>query len=71
MSRGAVVVFEKQRRKKMYQVAERMYNIYHLMRRLGGASGRISAVVNFMVHFYEGEDLVQWSSLNRRGSVQA
>ncbi len=59
ISRGAVVVFEKQGRKKLYQVAERMYNIYHLMRRRGGHSSRIGAVVNFMVLFYESEPLVR------------
>ena len=59
ISRGAVVVFEKQGRKKLYQVAERMYNIYHLMRRRGGPSSRIGAVVNFMIHFYESEHLVR------------
>ena len=59
ISRGAVVVFETQGRKKLYQVAERMYNIYHLMRRRGGPSSRIGAVVNFMIHFYESEHLVR------------
>ncbi len=59
VSRGAVVVFEKQGQKKLYQVAERMYNIYHLMRRRGGHSSRIGAVVNFMVLFYENEPLVR------------
>ncbi len=59
ISRGAVVAFEENGRKKRYQVAERMYNIYHLMRRRGGASGRIWAVVNFMIQFYEREDLVR------------
>ncbi len=59
VSRGAVVVFEKNGRKKWYQVAERMYNIYHLMRRRGGPSGRIWAAVNFMIQFYQSDDLVQ------------
>ena len=59
ISRGAVVVFETQGRKKFYQVAERMYNIYHLMRRRGGPSSRIGAVVNFMIHFYESDLLVR------------
>jgi tetratricopeptide (TPR) repeat protein len=58
ITRGAVVVFEKKGRKKWYQVAERMYNIYHLMRRRGAPSGRIWAVVNFMISFYEHDQLV-------------
>ncbi len=59
ISRGAVIVVEKKGRKKLYQVAERMYNIYHLMRRRGGPSSRIWAVVNFMISFYEREHLVR------------
>jgi len=58
ITRGAVAVFEKKGRKKWYQVAERMYNIYHLMRRRGAPSGRIWAVVNFMIHFYERDHIV-------------
>ena len=58
ISRGAVEVFEEKGRRKWYQVAERMYNIYHLMRRRGAPSNRIWAVVNFMIHFYESDHLV-------------
>jgi tetratricopeptide (TPR) repeat protein len=57
ISRGAVEVFEERGRKNWYQVAERMYNIYHLMRRRGAPSSRIWAVVNFMIHFYESDHL--------------
>jgi tetratricopeptide (TPR) repeat protein len=56
-TRGAVVVFEKKGRKKWYQVAERLYNIYHLMRRRGSPSSRIRGLVNFMILFY-GDQLV-------------
>ena len=55
MSKGAVVVAERKGGKKWYQVAERMYNIYHLMRRRGTPVKRVRAVVNFMVSFYEPE----------------
>ena len=41
-----------------WKVAERMYNIYYLMRRRGEPSSRVRAVVDFMVHFYVDEDLV-------------
>jgi len=57
--KGAVVVTEEKARKKWYQVSERMYNIYHLMRRRGTASRRIKAVVRFMVHFYGKDELVK------------
>jgi tetratricopeptide (TPR) repeat protein len=35
-----------------------MYNIYHLMRRRGGEANRVRAVVDFMVHMYDEEGLV-------------
>ncbi len=35
----------------MYQVSERMYNLYHLLRRRG--SGRVHAVVEFIVDYYD------------------
>jgi len=56
--RGAVEIKGKGRRQK-YQVAERLYNIYYLMRRHGGKSSRVRATVEFMLHFYEGEELVK------------
>jgi len=55
--RGAVEIRGKGRRQK-YQVVERLYNIYYLMRRHGGKSSRVRATVDFMLHFYEGEELV-------------
>ena len=57
--RGAVTVYDQRGRTKRYQVAERMYNIYHLMRRRGQASSRVQFVVRFMIHFYEGDELVR------------
>jgi tetratricopeptide (TPR) repeat protein/Cdc6-like AAA superfamily ATPase len=56
--RGAVASVREGKRIKKYQVVERIYNIYHLMRRRGGPSNRVKAVVNFMVNFYGQEDLV-------------
>ena len=57
VERGAVVLVDGEGRKKRYQVAERMYNIYYLMRRRGAPSRRVKAVVNFMVSFYGEEEL--------------
>lgn len=56
--RGAVTVVDKSGRSNYYQVAERMYNIYHLMRRRGRAASRVRAVVRFMIHLYRGDELV-------------
>lgn len=57
VDRGAVSVFSEQSGKKTYQVAERMYNIYYLMRRRGGPSSRIRAAVNFIVGMYAPDEL--------------
>ncbi|MHB0946811.1 MAG: tetratricopeptide repeat protein [Sedimentisphaerales bacterium] len=59
IERGAVVEVKETGRTKKYQVAERMYNIYYLMRRPGAPSMRVKALVKFMTHFYEPEDLVK------------
>jgi len=58
MERGAVVLADEHKRTKSYQVAERMYNIYYLMRRRGAPSRRVKALVMFMVNFYEREQLI-------------
>ena len=50
--RGAVAVILEGPRKKCYQVAERMYNIYYLMRRRGAPSWRVRTVVKFIVGMY-------------------
>ena len=57
-ARGAVRVVDQRGRAKVYQVAERLYNVYHLMRRRGQASARVKAAVRFMVRYYEGDRLV-------------
>ncbi|MCG8603620.1 AAA family ATPase, partial [bacterium] len=59
VERGAVEVVDQKGKSKWYQVAERMYNIYHLMRRRGQPFGRVRAVVRFMVIFYESKELVK------------
>lgn len=56
--RGAVMVVDEKPRKKLYQVSERLYNIYYLMRRRNHPSNRVRAVVTFMVYYYQ-DDLVQ------------
>ncbi|WP_437670324.1 ATP-binding protein [Sorangium sp. So ce131] len=55
--RGAVVE-EGQGRRLRYRLSERLYNIYHLLRRRGAGAARVRAVVDFMVHLYEGDGLV-------------
>jgi ABC-type iron transport system FetAB ATPase subunit len=57
VGRGAVVE-EGHGRKLRYRLAERMYNMYHLLRRRGAGAARVRAVVDFMVHLYEGDGIV-------------
>jgi Archaeal ATPase. len=56
VNRGIVSVVSKSRGKKHYQLVERLYNIYYLMRR-GQDGSRVKAVVNFMAQFYGGDHL--------------
>ena len=44
---------------KTYYVAERMYNIYYLLRRPGAESHVVDALVRFMAIFYSPDELVQ------------
>lgn len=56
--RGAVEVARQKGRRKLYQAAERLYNVYYLMRRRGHPEGRVQAAVQFMISFYERDELV-------------
>lgn len=67
-SKGAVIAEEGKRFKK-YQVAERMYNIYYLMRRRGDPAARMQALVRFMVSFYQGEELIRTTSMIAREAM--
>ncbi|MBI2060418.1 MAG: ATP-binding protein [Nitrospirae bacterium] len=54
VQRGAVMEVEmgQKGRKKLYQVAERLFNLYLLMRQSGTQAQRARGVVEFMVPFY-------------------
>jgi len=52
VEKGAVAEAGKIGRKNIYQVAERLYNIYHLMRLSGIETDRVRALVRFMVPMY-------------------
>ncbi len=47
-------------KKKMYQVAERFYNIYYLMRFSRSGRQRLSWLVGFMRVFYKASDYRKW-----------
>ncbi|MDA3916886.1 MAG: AAA family ATPase [Deltaproteobacteria bacterium] len=52
VEKGAVIQVDKVGRKIYYQISERLYNIYHLMRLSGRTADRVKALVNFMVPLY-------------------
>jgi len=52
IKRGMVIITEDRPRHKEYAVAERMYNLYYLMRRRGTSSSRVRAFIDFMVAAY-------------------
>jgi tetratricopeptide (TPR) repeat protein len=56
--RGAVTE-QKSGRVGRYQVAERMYNIYYLMRQHSGRGDRVRAVVEFMILYYDHDNIAR------------
>jgi tetratricopeptide (TPR) repeat protein len=58
VSRGAVMVVQAKGSKKRYQITERLYNIYYLMRRRGHPSSRLRIFVKFIVNYFQGNELV-------------
>ncbi|HMV67957.1 MAG TPA: ATP-binding protein, partial [Myxococcota bacterium] len=57
--RGVVTALGEGKRDRRYQITERLYNIYHLMRRRSGPEARVTAVVDFLVHLYEPPELME------------
>ena len=55
VTRGAVATETHGKKTKWYVVAERMYNIYYLMRRRGKPADRVKATVKFLVNMYDPE----------------
>jgi len=59
VEKGRVVTVSVLGSKRRYQVAERLFNIYYLMRRRGRPADRVRAFVRFMVQFYREDSLVE------------
>lgn len=53
--RGAIETVGKQGRAKQYEVSERLYNLYHLVRRRGARDARMTGLIEFMVRYYSPE----------------
>ena len=58
VDRGAVAMEDRAKRRRTYYVAERMYNIYYLLRRPGAQSHMVDALVRFMVSYYSPDEIV-------------
>ena len=58
VARGAVSMEDRAKRRRTYYVAERMYNIYYLLRRPGAESHMVDALVRFMVSYYSPDEIV-------------
>jgi tetratricopeptide (TPR) repeat protein len=61
VGRGAVEVLDK--KKKYYQVTDRLFSIYYLMRQTNEQSSQVKVIVEFMVAFYD-EDMLAESILS-------
>ncbi len=60
--RGAVEVTGGSPRRKLYYLAERLYNIYYLMRRARGPAPMIEALIRFMEGWFSAEELKAFGS---------
>ncbi len=52
VEKGLVVEVAKRGKAKYYQISERLYNIYYLMRRSGMPQRRVKAMIDFIIVFY-------------------
>ena len=58
VGRGAVLIEDNAKQRRTYYVAERMYNIYYLLRRPGAESHVVEALVRFMGSYYSPDEIV-------------
>ncbi len=58
--RGVVETTGGSARRKLYYLAERLYNIYYLMRRARGPAPLIEALVRFMEGYYSADELKEF-----------
>lgn len=56
--RGSVIKLPGKGRSASYHAAERLFNIYYLMRRRSHPSNRVRALVAFMTQYYRGDELI-------------
>lgn len=56
---GVVLADAVSRRRKRYQLGERLYNIYYQMRRGGAAAERVRYSIDFIAAYYDAETIVE------------
>ncbi len=61
--RGSVIKEPGAGRTAIYYAAERLFNIYYLMRRRSHPSTRVKALVSFMIEYYDREELVDTTAI--------
>ncbi|MCY3782157.1 MAG: hypothetical protein OXG79_00020 [Chloroflexi bacterium] len=59
VDRGAVSMEDRAKRRRIYCVVERMYNIYYLLRRPGAESHMVDALVRFMGSYYSPDEMIR------------
>ena len=59
IGRGAVQETGGTPRRKEYYLTERMYNIYYLLRKRGGPSEIVQALIRFMASYYTAPELIE------------
>lgn len=62
VDRGAILIAGGEPRRKQYYIAERMYNIYYLLRMGRGSDRLVEALVRFMRTFYSRSELEDYLS---------
>ncbi len=69
--RGAVQVVDGEPGTRRYELAERLYNLFHLLRRPDG-EGRVRALVDILTHLYDLAELERdvWPALVGAGGAQ-
>ncbi len=68
--RGAVEVTGGTARRKLYYLAERLYNIYYLMRRARGPAPLIAALIRFMEGYYSANELKELGARIAREALE-
>lgn len=65
-ARGSVIKEAGRGRTAIYYAAERLFNIYYLMRRRSHPSSRVHALVSFMTEYYDRDELIDTAAILAR-----